>query len=768
MDYLYHLKYGHLFHVWNVMSIYGYPLYNICKADIVIYANKNTNNESRILKVMDGKEGQKMIEKRKVRVGIDVGGTHTKAVAIDSRTHKIIGKSSVKTTHDDAFGVATGVISAFQNCLKENKIDPSEVIFVAHSTTQATNALLEGDVAHVGVIGVINGGVEGFLAKRQVQIKPIDLGTGRRIEVSNTVVKSKALTKEIIKEHIEHLKELGAEVLVVSKAFGVDDMSDEMMVSEVAKELDMPITMASDMTKLYGLTRRTKTAVINASILPKMLLTAGSTEQSVKNAGVNVPLMIMRGDGGAMQIDEVKKRPILTMLSGPAASVMGALMYLRISNGIYFEVGGTSTNIGVIKNGRPAIDYSVVDGHKTYVSSLDVQVLGVAGGSMIRAHQHTLVDVGPRSAHIAGMPYAVFTDLEEIEEPTLEFFAPKAGDPADYVAIKLKNGKRVVITNSCAANVLGLIKPGEFAYGNVASARKAMAPLADYLGKSIEEVAKEILHKSFKKIEPVIKELALKYQLDLKQISLIGVGGGASSLIGYCAKEMQMKYSIPEHAEVISSIGVALSMVRDMVERTIPNPSPQDIKNIQEEAIQKAIASGASPDSLEVHIEIDSKTSRVIAIATGSTEVRSMDLLKACTKEDAQKLAAEDMGLLSLGVHLLAENEYFYVFGGETSEKQMLRIVDQKGFVRVQRNAGKAYKVKVKEYLQAVKNLWEELTVYRSDSVLRPDFYLCIGGKMMDYAAGIDFKQTLMLMEMAVQAANQEEEIIIVGAKNEI
>ena len=87
---------------------------------------------------------------RKVRMGIDVGGTHTKAVAIDNATHEIIGKSSVKTTHDDKAGVAAGVVAAFQNCLRENNIDPKDVIFVAHSTTQATNALIEGDVAKVG------------------------------------------------------------------------------------------------------------------------------------------------------------------------------------------------------------------------------------------------------------------------------------------------------------------------------------------------------------------------------------------------------------------------------------------------------------------------------------------------------------------------------------------------------------------------------------------------------------------------------------------
>lgn len=107
-----------------------------------------------------------MSELRKVRMGIDVGGTHTKAVAIDNLTHEIIGKSSVKTTHDHERGVAAGVVESFQNCMKENDIDPKSVIFVAHSTTQATNALIEGDVADIGVFGMARGGFEGFLAKR--------------------------------------------------------------------------------------------------------------------------------------------------------------------------------------------------------------------------------------------------------------------------------------------------------------------------------------------------------------------------------------------------------------------------------------------------------------------------------------------------------------------------------------------------------------------------------------------------------------------------
>ncbi len=354
------------------------------------------------------------------RIGIDVGGTHTKAVAIDNATNDVVAKASVKTTHDDPSGVAKGVVECFRLCLEKNNINPADIVFIAHSTTQATNALLEGDVAVVSVLGVGSGWFESFLAKRQTVIPDIPLGTGRSIHTRHAFLRSKELESQL-PATLQRLKDEGAKVIVASKAFGVDDMRDEQLIMEKATEAGLACTMASDITKLYGLTTRTRTAVINASILPKMLDTANSTNDSVRSAGVKVPLMIMRGDGGVMDIDEMRKRPVLTMQSGPAASVEGSLMYLRSSNGIYFEVGGTSVNIGVIKNGRPAVDYSVLGGHRTYVNSLDVRVLGVAGGSMVRAADKQIVDVGPRSAHIAGLEYAAFTPPERLQGCELEF-----------------------------------------------------------------------------------------------------------------------------------------------------------------------------------------------------------------------------------------------------------------------------------------------------------------------------------------------------------
>jgi len=709
------------------------------------------------------------MEKRTVRMGIDVGGTHTKAVAIDNATHEIIGKSSVKTTHDDKSGVAAGVVKAFQNCLREHDITPEEVVFVAHSTTQATNALIEGDVATVGVIGMGLKGSESFLARPQTKLKNIDLGSGRKINIKNKYMYSEDIDEFTVEKAVKDLKAEGAEVIVASEAFGVDDISGEQFVHYIAHDrMGMETTIASDITKLYGLTRRTRTAAINASILPKMLNTANSTEQSVRQAGVNVPLMIMRGDGGVMEINEMKKRPVLTMLSGPAASVMGSLMYLRASNGVYFEVGGTTTNIGVIKNGRPAIDYSIVGGHRTYISSLDVRVLGVAGGSMIRVSKSGVHDVGPRSAHIAGLEYAVYTDESEIVNPKLEFFSPKPGDPADYVAIKLQNGKRITVTNSCAANVLGYVKPTDFSYGNVNSARKAMQPIADYLGVSVEEVAKQILTRAYEKISPIILDLADKYKLEHDQISLVGVGGGATSLIGFCSEKMSLKYSVPENAEVISSIGVALAMVRDVVERVVPNPTPEDIRSIKVEAINKAVESGAVADTVEVHIEIDPQTSKVTAIALGSTEVKTTDLLKECTEEEARKLAADDLRSTTKNINLVGSTNNFYVYNVDIRGKQPLRILDKKGFIKVQRTDGTAVITKAASYRSVVTGMWEKLSIFKADAILRPDYYICVGARVMDFSGSVDLENILMLMDIEMQLVDPNENVIIVGAKNQL
>ena len=112
-------------------------------------------------------------------------------------------------------------------------------------------------------------------------------------------------------------------------------------------------------------------------------------------------------------------------------------MYEKVSAGIFFEAGGTSVDISVIKNGKVIIKYAQVGEHKTYLQSLDVRTLGIAGGSMIRVQNGKIVDVGPRSAHIAGVEYECFQDTGRLNDLRVELVSPREDDPAEYAVVKL-------------------------------------------------------------------------------------------------------------------------------------------------------------------------------------------------------------------------------------------------------------------------------------------------------------------------------------------
>ena len=318
----------------------------------------------------------------KVRIGIDVGGTFTDAVVIDNNSYEVIGKAKIPTTHHEKEGVAKGVIEVIKKVLEENNISPNDVVFIAHGTTQATNALLEGDVAKVGIIGM-GKGIEGERAKNETKVNNIELSPGKYLYTEHRYIDSGNISQKSIGEAIRQLKDTGSEVIVASESYSVDNPENEKIVIEQSLNNGIYATGGYEISQLYGLRARTRTAVVNGALIPKMMETANMTETSVKNANIKKPLMIMRCDGGVMTIDEVRKRPILTMLSGLAAGVAGALMYEKVSDGIFFEVGGTSTDISVIKDGKVMIKNSQVGGHKLYLKSLDVRTLGVAGVSMI-------------------------------------------------------------------------------------------------------------------------------------------------------------------------------------------------------------------------------------------------------------------------------------------------------------------------------------------------------------------------------------------------
>lgn len=709
----------------------------------------------------------------KVRIGIDVGGTFTDAVAIDNDTFQLIGYVKTPTTHRAKEGVAAGIIEVLHKIMVEYHISPEDVSFIAHGTTQATNALLEGDVAKVGII-TLGSGLQGSKAKADTTIGNIELAPGKFLETENVYIDcSVGHLEENIQAAIAELKGRGCRSFVAAEAFSVDDPSNENLVVKLCTQQGIPATATNDISKLYGLKIRTRTAVINASIMPKMLETASMTDQSIKAAGIKAPLMIMRCDGGVMTVDEVRSRPILTILSGPAAGVAGALMYEKLTDGIFFEVGGTSTDISCVKDGKVMIRYAEVGGFKTYLNSLDVHTVGIGGGSMIELKDGKAVDTGPRSAHIADLDYEVYAKTEEIVDPRLVSIRPMEGDP-DYAMIECAGGKKYALTLSGAANIAGYVKPEDYAYGNREAAIRAWKPLADNMGMSVEEAAKAVLGFAAAKNSKVAAELMKTYEMDPRTTIFVGGGGGAATVVPHLAETMGHRHRIARNAPVISTIGVALAMVRDMVERSVTNPTQDDIISVRKEAEQAAIQNGAAPGTIEVQVEVDTQRNIVRAIATGATEMRSHDRLKKeLTDEELIQETANNLAMEPKQLKIEARTNGMAAVTGEKVEKKLffrktthpLRLIDREGVIRLQKSNALVRQSSLTSWKKDVNWLLEELTEYNDGGSSLPNLYLIVGRRIVDLSGMQKPEQVISLAQVELEGLPDDEPVIVIGTK---
>lgn len=713
-----------------------------------------------------------MTHARRYRIGIDVGGTFTHAVALDATTFGLCAKIKVPTTHSAPEGVARGIVEALHALLAKAAITPEQVALIAYSTTQATNALLEGDVAPVGILGMGQGG----LACRATRVPPVGLAPGRRLEVFHRFLDTRReLTRERVREALSELVAEGAQAIAASEAFAVDDPARERLVLEVAADMGLPATAGHQVSQLYGLRARSRTAVINASMLPRMVESAELTEQSVRAAGIAAPLMVMRSDGGVMDLAKVRQQPILTMLSGPAAGVAAAMMHARISDGIFLEVGGTSTDMCAIRNGKAQIRSAQVGGHRLHLRTLDVRTLGVAGGSLARLRGKRLVAVGPRSAHIAGWPYAVFAKDPLQGEIVLR--GPRPGDPVDHAALRTFEQEHA-ITPSCAAHLLALVPDACSSQGSPERAAEAFAALGRVMGLSSEQAADRLLALAAAPCIATVRALAtdhgLKAELDARTLVLTGGGGGAAAIVPYVARAMGLPYQLAPDADVISAIGVALAMVRHAIARNVVDPGAEDLLKLRKEAQLGVEAMGADPATVEVQIEVLPREHLVRATATGATALRTKDRSQELSEGDRRIVAASSLRLAPEALSLAARAGNFLVLAAEREQGplrklfagrpgQQLRVVDAEGVIRLQCARGNAMVCQAAELPDALARWVESLSRYDDGGKSLPEVFVLFGNRVLDLSGLMAVEQLVALARIEVEGMPGDSEVACIA-----
>ena len=329
-------------------------------------------------------------------LGIDTGGTYTDAVIFDD-DRGVIAKAKALTTRND---LAIGIAESVNNVVQLAAAAPTDIGLVSLSTTLATNALVEGrggrvalvfigfddgDTARAGLDKALQGDplvrVAGGHSSHGSESMPLDLGTLER-EVL-------AIAHEVTG-------------FAVSAHFATRNPAHEIAARDrIVRLTGLPVTCGHELTAKLDGPRRALTSVLNARLIGLIANLIGAAEQIMRHHGIVAPLMVVRGDGALMAAEMAKIRPIETILSGPAASLVGASYLTNLRSAIISDIGGTTTDVAVITDGSPQLDArgASVGGLRTMVEAVAMTTIGLGGDSEVRVLSSTTtphLELGPR------------------------------------------------------------------------------------------------------------------------------------------------------------------------------------------------------------------------------------------------------------------------------------------------------------------------------------------------------------------------------------
>ncbi|WP_299787288.1 hydantoinase/oxoprolinase family protein [uncultured Marivita sp.] len=350
-----------------------------------------------------------------ILLGVDTGGTYTDAVLMRDEDAVIAKAKALTTRHD----LAEGVGAAVRAVLDHSGVSPAEIALASLSTTLATNALVEGQGARVALIYI--GFAEKDLASQGLKDAlgddPVLLTPGGH---SHAGTEAAPLDAGLI---AEWAKVQDVSAFAIAAQFGTRNPAHEIAARDAVRAATgKPVTCSHELSAKLGGPKRALTAVLNARLIGLTHRLIGRAEGALRELGIDAPLMVVRGDGALMSAAQAQERPIETILSGPAASIVGARWLTGADHALVSDVGGTTTDIALLRDGRPVIDPdgARVGQHRTMVEAVAMRTHGLGGDSEVHVADQGLeatVTLGPKRL----LPIALIArDAPEVVHRALE------------------------------------------------------------------------------------------------------------------------------------------------------------------------------------------------------------------------------------------------------------------------------------------------------------------------------------------------------------
>jgi len=536
------------------------------------------------------------------RLAVDIGGTFTDIVALKENSGEL-HLAKVPSTPEDP---ANGFIDGIEHIIAASGIDAPDIGAVFHGTTVATNAILERKYSQLGLI-ITRGYREALEVARQTvpgefgditwwikpeRVVPLELvrEVGGRLDVSGT--ENEAVDADQVRALAAEFKALGIEAVAVSLLHSYRNPTHEQQVRDLIREVypECFISISSDILREYREYERTNTTCLNTALMPLLSSYHEKLARHLRERKIEAPFYIMRSSGGLAQAEEISRLPIAAALSGPAAGVIAACHFGKLSgfpNIICFDVGGTSADICLVEDGAPRmLTEGRVDIYDVKTPMIDIHTVGAGGGSIAWLAGGRSLKVGPDSAGADPGPACY----------------GRGGDLPTVTDANLVLGR---LTSSLAGGGVTL---------DAERATAAVSTIADALDLDLAQAADGILRIAIENMAAGIRTVSVKRGRDPRDYALVAFGGAGPLHACYLADWLGMtQVVIPPSPGVTSAYGLLLTDVRiDLVHTDVQREDQLDRERIRQQfgelearVSERLAAEGFAPEATTLTHFID-------------------------------------------------------------------------------------------------------------------------------------------------------------------